>query len=154
MIVRDIMTPDPVTTRDDTSIDDTAKLLTRYRITGLPVVDGNNKVIGIVSEFDLLSKQGQTVGEVMSRGIISVSSDTSVDIVSHLLTDHRIRRLPVIDADQLVGIVSRADIIRGMLVNWICSVCGEVVHSQKAPEVCPKCGTRESFSFSVPNPGD
>lgn len=154
LLVRDIMTANPVTVPDTSPIQEAAKMLTRQNVSGLPVVDSGDRVIGFVSEIDLFSKDGEAVRDVMSRGIISVSPGTSVDIVSQLLTDHRIRRLPVIDGNKLVGIVSRADIVRSMQVYWICTVCGETVHDRNAPDTCPKCGARDSFNFSLPNPGD
>lgn len=154
MLVRDIMTANPLTVGERASIQEAARLLNRHRITGLPVLNSDNKVIGIVTEVDLFSKSGNTVGEVMTREIISVSSDTSVDILSHLLTDHRIRRVPVIDGDKLVGIVSRADIVRMMVYYWLCEVCGEAVKSEMAPELCPKCGARANFVSAVPAPAD
>lgn len=154
MLVRDIMTPDPLTVTESTTIHETARLMSRHRITGLPVLNGAHKVIGIVSESDLFAKKGATVGDVMTREVISVSSDTSVEILSHLLTDHRIRRLPVIDGDKLVGIVSRADIIRMMSVYWFCEVCGETVKGEQSPESCPKCGAKSSFVYAMPFPAD
>jgi CBS domain-containing protein len=147
------MTADPLTVKENTSTEEAIRVLARQHITGLPVVDQDGKVIGIVSEVDLFSKKGNTVGEVMTREVISVSSDTSVEIVSHLLTDHRIRRLPVIDKDRLVGIVTRADIIRMLALHWHCEVCGEVIRGEQAPASCPKCGAKGSFVHASPFPG-
>lgn len=153
MLVKDVMTPDPITVAETSSIQDTARLLTRHRISGLPVVDGDGKVVGVVSEFDLLSKHGTTVADVMTRGVLSVSSDSSIEVVSHLLTDHRIRRVPVIDGHKLVGIVSRSDIIKLMSVYWHCEVCGEAIRGEKAPERCPKCGADSTFVHAMQAPG-
>jgi CBS domain-containing protein len=154
MLVRDIMTVNPITVKETATIQEAARLLSRNRITGLPVVNDDNKMIGIVSESDLFAKKGVFVGDVMTRGVISLSSDTSVDILSHLLTDHRIRRVPVIDGDKLVGIVSRADVIKMMAYYWLCEICGEAVKSDLAPDVCPKCGARANFVSAVPAPAD
>lgn len=154
MLVRDIMTANPLTIQESATIQEAARILTRQRITGLPVINEAGKVIGIVSESDLFGKRGDTVGEVMTRGVISVSSDTSIEILSHLLTDHRIRRVPVIDGDQLVGIISRADIVRMMAYYWMCEVCGEAVKGELAPDVCPKCGAKATFSSAIPYPAD
>lgn len=154
MLVRDIMTVNPITVKETATIQEAARLLSRNRITGLPVVNDDNKMIGIVSESDLFAKKGVFVSDVMTRGVISLSSDTSVDILSHLLTDHRIRRVPVIDGDKLVGIVSRADVIKMMAYYWLCEICGEAVKSDLAPDVCPKCGARSNFVSAVPAPAD
>lgn len=154
MLVRDIMTTNPLTVTETTTIHETARLMSRHRITGLPVLNEAHRVIGIVSESDLFTKKGNSVGDVMTREVISITSDTSVEILTHLLTDHRIRRLPVIDGDKLVGIVSRADIVRMMSVYMFCEVCGEAFKGESAPESCPKCGARSSFVYATPFPAD
>jgi CBS domain-containing protein len=154
MLVRDIMTANPLTVTETTTIHETARLMSRHRITGLPVLNEANRVIGIVSESDLFTKKGTIVGDVMTREVISITSDTSVEILTHLLTDHRIRRLPVIDGDKLVGIVSRADIVRMMSVYMFCEVCGEAFKGELPPEACPKCGARSSFTYAMPFPAD
>ncbi|HEX2915151.1 MAG TPA: CBS domain-containing protein [Chloroflexia bacterium] len=153
MLVRDIMTPDPITVKETTSIHDAARLLARERITGLPVLNEDGKLVGIVSESDLFGRRGQNVADVMTRSIISVSPETAVEIVSHLLTDHRIRRLPVLEGDKLVGIISRADIIRMMITYWTCEVCGEAIRGEQAPEHCPKCGVDGTYVHAMQAPG-
>jgi CBS domain-containing protein len=74
-------------------VGDVAERLRRKRISAVPVVDSAGGVVGIVSEHDLLTKPGTTAGEVMTTGVISVSEDTDVDDVRHLLVDRRIRIL-------------------------------------------------------------
>ncbi len=153
MLVREIMTADPITVNEATSVQDAARLLVRYRITGLPVKDQDGKLTGIVSEADIFSKRGATVGDVMTRDVISVGPDTTVEIVTHLLTDHRIRRVPVMDGDQLLGIVSRADIVRMMAMYWLCEVCGEAIRGEQAPEKCSKCGADSTYVHAMQAPG-
>jgi CBS domain-containing protein len=153
MLVRDIMTPDPITVSEDTSVQDAARLLVQYRITGLPVKSRGGKIVGIVSEADIFSRRGATVGDVMTRDVISVSPETTVEIVAHLLTDHRIRRLPVMDGDKLLGIVSRADIVRMMTMYWLCEVCGEAIRGEHAPEHCSKCGADSTYVHALQAPG-
>jgi CBS domain-containing protein len=147
------MTPEPTTVRENTAIHDAAKLLARQRITGLPVVNPEGRLVGIVSESDIFTKRGETVSDIMSKSVISVSSETSVEIVVHMLTDHRIRRVPVVDGDRLVGIVSRADIIRMMVMYYYCEVCGEAIRGEQAPERCPKCGADGSMVHAMQAPG-
>jgi CBS domain-containing protein len=94
------------------SVDEAARLLTFHDISGLPVCDGG-RVIGVVSEADLIGKSGATVGEVMTSPATTVAESTSLEEVAELLTQQRIRRLPVVDAQgQLVGVVSRRDVLR------------------------------------------
>ena len=109
------------------------------RISGLPVVNDNNLVVGMVTEYDVISKEGRTVSEIMTRGVISVTLDTDLEEVSHILVHERIKRLPVIDKGRLLGIVSRADLVREVATGWMCPVCGEVVRGEEQPECCPRC---------------
>ena len=107
----DIMTPKVVTTREDTSIWDAARVLLDRRYGGMPVVDSSGKVIGMVSGFDVISKRGRTVGEIMSRGVVSVKRGDSLDAVIQLMGLHGIRRVPVREGELLVGIISRSDLL-------------------------------------------
>src|SRR5438094_796018 len=77
-----------------------------------PVCEGG-LVIGVVSEADLIGKSGATVGDVMTSPAVTVAENTSLEHVAEQLTQQRIRRLPVVDADgRLVGVVSRRDVLR------------------------------------------
>jgi CBS domain-containing protein len=99
---------------------DVARLLVQRRISGVPVLDDTGAVVGLVSEHDLISRDGPTAADVMSPGIVSVTEDTEVDDVRHLLVDRRIRRVPVMSGGHLVGIVSRADIVALIAMEWVC----------------------------------
>jgi CBS domain-containing protein len=68
-------------------------------------------LIGMVSGFDVISKSGRTVGEVMSRGVVWVKPNDSIEDVTQLMGLHGIRRVPVCDGDRLVGIISRSDLL-------------------------------------------
>lgn len=154
MKVREIMTSDVISVSEESTIEDAARILARHRISGLPVINAKNALTGLVTEYDFISKQGQTVGDIMSRGVISVTEDTDVEEVSHLLTNRRIRRVPVLRGDQLVGIVSRSDLIKQIAMRWVCPVCGEVVRLPEAPEQCPRCHAPKSvFTHETMNPG-
>jgi CBS domain-containing protein len=107
----DIMTRKVVTTKMDHSIWDTARVLLDKGFGGMPVVDGDGRLIGMVSGFDVISKSGTTVGEIMSRGVVYVKPDDSLDEVIHLMGLHGIRRVPVCEGDRLVGIISRSDLL-------------------------------------------
>ena len=109
--VADIMTRKVVTTKMDRSIWDTARVLLDKGYGGMPVVDSDGKLIGMVSGFDVISKTGKTVGEIMSRGVVYVKPDDSLDEVIHLMGLHGIRRVPVCEGDRLVGIISRSDLL-------------------------------------------
>jgi CBS domain-containing protein len=154
MKVKDIMTSDVISVPGDSTIEDAARLLARHRISGLPVLDQAGMLVGLVTEYDLISRQGQTVSDIMSRGVISISEDTNVEEVAHLLTNQRIRRVPVLRGEQLVGIVSRSDLIKQIAMRWVCPTCGEVVRGAEAPEQCPRCHAPKSvFIHETMQPG-
>src|SRR3569832_1771558 len=134
MQVREIMTSEVVSVSEESTIEDAARILASHRISGLPVINATGSLTGLVTEYDFISKEGHTVADIMSRGVISVTEDTDVEEVSHLLTNRRIRRVPVLRGDRLVGIVSRADLIKQIAMRWVCPVCGEVVRGPAAPE--------------------
>lgn len=154
MKTRDIMTTNVVSVREDTTIEDAARMLTRNHISGLPVVNRDGSLVGLVTEYDLISKQGHFVSDIMSRSVISVSADTEVDAVAHLLSNEHIRRVPVLENGVVVGIISQADLVRQIAMRWVCNVCGEIVRSRNVPETCPRCGAlKEAFTHEVEPPG-
>ncbi len=146
--VGEVMTPNPITVKPETPLQEAIKLLAEHRISGLPVLDDNQKLIGIISDTDLMWQEsgvdtppyimlldsiiylqsparhdkelhkalGQTVGEVMSDGPISIQPQQTLREAAHLMNEKKIRRLPVLDPDteQLIGILSQGDIIRDM----------------------------------------
>jgi CBS domain-containing protein len=117
MIARDIMTRKVITIRPDASAQEAAQLLDRNRISGLPVVDDHSRIIGIITEADIISKvdrEGLSVGDIMSREIIAVDEETPVNEIAAMLTERRIKRVPVVCNGKLAGIVSRADIVHAV----------------------------------------
>lgn len=154
MKAEDIMTTRVITVTENQTKQQAARLLSQHRISGLPVVNDHNVVVGVVTEYDVISKEGRTVGEIMTRGVISVTPDTDLEEVSHILVHERIKRLPVIDKGRLLGIVSRADLVREVAMGWMCPVCGEVVRGEEKPERCPRCEARNvPASFEPMPPG-
>lgn len=148
------MTTNVVSVREGSSIEDAARLLARHRISGLPVVNEANALVGMVTEHDLISKDGHSVADIMSRSVISVSVETTVEEVAHLLTIQHIRRVPVLQGGKVVGILSRSDLVRQIAMRWVCSVCGEIVRSARVPQQCPRCSAPESaFTHEVEPPG-
>lgn len=145
MKVADIMTTRVITVTEKQTKQQAARLLSEHHISGLPVVNAGDTLVGVVTEYDIISKPGHRVGEIMTRGVISVSPDTDVEEVRHILVHEHIKRVPVLDQGRLVGIVSRADLVREVAMSWICPVCGEMVRGEEQPESCPRCG-----ALSVP----
>ncbi len=117
MLAKDIMTT-PVTTVDSNiSARKLAQIFMKHNISGAPVLDKKGKVAGIVSDGDLLTGKGQRVASFMTRRIISVPEDASVEEIANLMTVHKIKHLPVVKGEKLVGIVCRADIIRAIAIG-------------------------------------
>ena len=138
--VKEIMTTKVITVPAAMPVEQVAQVLSEQHITGLPVVDQQKRVIGIVSEFDLLSRRGATAADIMSREVVSVSEETDAGEVAQLLTNQRIRRVPVLDAGRLVGIVSRSDLVRLFtLTRWICARCGYFERGFDRPTRCAVC---------------
>jgi CBS domain-containing protein len=154
MKAEDVMTTRVITVTEQQTKQQAARLLSQHHISGLPVVNTDQIVVGVVSEYDVISKEGKTVGEIMTRGVISVTPDTDLEDVGQILVHERIKRLPVLDHGRLVGIVSRADLVREVALRWVCPVCGEVMHSEEQPERCPRCGASSvPASFELVPPG-
>jgi len=144
MKAQELMTRDVVTVGLGTSVTDIASLLVRRRIGAVPVVTAENYVVGIVSESDLFRRaelrteprrswllelfadrdalaheftrvHGQAASDVMTRPVIAVKEDAEIAEVARLLDAHKIKRVPVLRERKLVGIVSRADIVRALV---------------------------------------
>jgi CBS-domain-containing membrane protein len=139
--VKDVMTTRVVAVRKDAKFKDMAALLTEHRVSAFPVLDEEDKVIGVVSEADLLSKEALVAGvgiqaarlgrvsgspyhdefakaaavtaaELMTKPPIVVTPDEFVTSAARLMYHGRVKRLPVVGVNgQLVGIVSRADVL-------------------------------------------
>lgn len=113
-LARDVMTTTVITTTPEISIQEISRLLSFHNVSGLPVLDPSGAPIGMVSEADLLGKRGATVADIMSRELVSVSEETSLETVAQLMAQRRIKRVPVVRGQRVVGIVSRADIVRAL----------------------------------------
>jgi CBS domain-containing protein len=111
MLAKQIMTRDVITASPELSIKELAMLLIKNQISGVPVADKDGKIIGLVSEADIISKKGKQVQAIMSQQVFSVAEEASIEEIARLMTTQRIKRVPVMNAGKLVGIVSRADIV-------------------------------------------
>ena len=144
MQAKDVMTAEVVTARPDSSVADIAALLLQHRISAVPILDDAHRVVGIVSEGDLvrrvgddadhgswwlrlfagpaspgeyIKRHGRRADEVMTRNVISVALETPLGEIARLLERKRIKRVPVLDqGGQLAGIISRANLLQGLAV--------------------------------------
>lgn len=140
--VREVMTTDVVTVPDSASFKEIVRLLHEHRISALPVVDADGRIVGIVSEADLLLKEeyeprpegkggliafgrkrlerrkaaGLVARQLMTEPVVTVSPEATVREAARLMHARRVKRLPVVDGEgRVVGIVSRADLLKVFL---------------------------------------
>jgi predicted transcriptional regulator len=147
--VGDVMVGNVLVVHSGDSVDDAVRLIVDSRITGVPVVDEEHHILGIVAESDVLGKRGQTVDDVMTRDIITTEETTSLEAAAETMLTRRIRRLPVIRDGRLVGILTRADLLRHVRhTHWTCDWCATTVIGLRPPNACPQCGG-ESWTFEV-----
>jgi CBS domain-containing protein len=131
MRAKDVMTSPAITVKPETRCKDAAALLVRRRISALPVVDASGRLVGLVSEADLLPLEAtpdprsqatplpartmplpQTVNEVMTPEVYTVDEDTDLGIVAQRMLDANVKRFPVLRGHRVVGVVSRHDLVR------------------------------------------
>lgn len=147
MNARDVMTTEVITVNPSTTVRALAALLSEKSISGAPVIDATGRLVGIVSEGDLLHRaetgterrvqrrrswwldsvaaeeeaardyvkaHGRTVNDIMSRDVVSVSETTDLGEIAHLLETKKVKRVPVLRDGRVVGIVSRANLVRAL----------------------------------------
>jgi CBS-domain-containing membrane protein len=120
----DIMTTNVITAKKDMVLTDVIALLLRWHISAMPVVDDEDRIVGIVSEIDLVNltfdgnARDTTVEEIMVTDIVSFSPDTHLADLVQSFSKRHLRRVPIIDKGKVVGIVSRRDILREMLRRY------------------------------------
>jgi acetoin utilization protein AcuB len=129
MLVGERMTRNPVTILDTASIDDGIHLMREKKVRRLPVLDESGKMVGIVSDKDLLHAAPSpatslsvyelhyllaklTIKQVMSSPVISVGPDTPLEEAARVMADNKIGGLPVTEGDKLVGIITETDVFK------------------------------------------
>ena len=116
MNIRDVMTPNPRTVSPGDSIQSAAAIM-RDEDTGVvPIVD-NGRAVGVVTDRDIVvravadgNQLNQTVGQIATNAVVCASPDMSTREAAQLMSDHQVRRLPVVENERLVGIVSIGDL--------------------------------------------
>ena len=129
MLIREIMTKKPVTTRSETSVSDALDLMHAKNVHRIPVLDAKGRLIGIVSESDLLYASPSpatslnvweihslmaklTVGKVMTRKVITVPEDAPIEKAAQIMVENKIGGLPVVREKALVGIITETDLFK------------------------------------------
>jgi CBS domain-containing protein len=143
ILVQDVMTRKVITVLKYENVMHVAGILSEQNISGLPVVDKENKLIGIITQADILSmvgvrkehtfkdllkhmfgeplperKAGDIVADIMASPAVTIKPQANIAEAAQLMDEKRIRRLPVVDdRNMLLGIISRADILKAVLRN-------------------------------------
>lgn len=159
MKVRDVMTRCAISVPADASVLQAGELMVRHDISGLPVTDANGHLVGIVTERDFLRPAGTStvfrrprwlqlitgqsmppaeperlrerrIADVMTREPATVGEDTALEEVVRIMDSRRIKRLPVLRDGQLVGIISRGDLLRALVQSI--RISSEAVIAQEA----------------------
>ncbi len=142
MLAKDVMTTKIVKVSPDNSIRQACKIMLDYHVSGIPVVDDDGHLLGIISEGDLIRRTelgggvfapteiampaderadayvkrcSWKVGDTMSRDPVTIDEETSLIRVAQLMQEHGIKRVPVMRAGELIGIVGRADLLQAIL---------------------------------------
>jgi CBS domain-containing protein len=114
----DVMTTSVTTIAPEATVDEAIRILLENQISGLPVVDARGMLAGMISEFQLLETvfdpqiRDEPVCGFMTKDVISVEEGASLADVASLFIMHRIRRVPVLRGGQLVGLITRRDLLR------------------------------------------
>lgn len=141
MKVKDVMTSDVITVGPDATYKDVVETLARHHISGVPVVDADGTMLGLITEADLLPKEARTTQErkpmigllaeallgrlpawvvkadaadaraLMTADVITVGPDENLHVAARRMIDNSVKRLPVVEDGRLLGILSRADVL-------------------------------------------
>ncbi len=143
MKAADLMTREIVTVRPETPLADAIRLMLEHRVSGLPVVDGDGQLVGLLTEGDLLHRaetgtdavrlgwlkallargrmaeryvhtHGRRVRDAMARDVLTVGEASPLDGIIRIMESRHVRRVPVVEGGRLVGIVSRSDLVRAL----------------------------------------
>ena len=118
MKIREIMTNPAIRINQEEPVSVAARLLARYNVGSLPVCTGEGKLCGVVTDRDLVTRcmasgilpEKTTVGEIMTRGVVTVRPDADTVTAARLMAERQIRRMPVVENGRLCGMVSLGDL--------------------------------------------
>jgi len=121
LTARDVMRENVITVGAEASLHDAIELLMQHKISGLPVVDAKQRVIGVITEKDMVKllyePRGKLkkVGDLMVQKVVSFEVDTPLVEICDCLMSESFRRVPIVDNGKLVGLISRADLMPTLL---------------------------------------
>ena len=119
---REIMTPDPTCVRASESVHDAARRMAELGVGALPICGEDNKLKGVITDRDIVVKviaagndpRAVHAGELAQGEAVTIGADDTAEEILATMRTHQVRRLPVIDGDDLVGVVALADVARGL----------------------------------------
>ena len=117
---RDIMTKEVITVGPDITLAEAIKILVEKKISGMPVINTSGEIVGILSEKDILNfafgrnPQNIRVMEAMTKNVLSFPPDAAVALIASAIASRRFRRVPIVEAGKVVGIISRRDIMKSV----------------------------------------
>lgn len=179
MRARDIMTKGVVSIAESATIYEAAELMVSTRVSGLPVLDSTGILVGVVSEADLIGR-GETPGlrngdallrrisedvseaiafvkahsnvvrDIMSRGVVTISEDTRLEEIAQLMLQRRIKRLPVLRGSQLVGMVSRINLVQALISSSGQRPVGTAAGPAGATAAAPSAAAPSAAAPSAP----
>ncbi|MFH0977571.1 MAG: CBS domain-containing protein [Spirochaetota bacterium] len=115
------MTKDIITLKEDASAKDAIKLLLEKRISGIPIVSDNMKLVGVVTEKDLLelsfydTTENISVSDIMTSNVVSMDKETDLLEICEFFMHNNYKRIPIVSDNTLVGIISRKDMLKYIL---------------------------------------
>lgn len=144
MIIERKMTRNPITCAPDMSIQDASDLMKNEHVHRLPVLDKNGKLVGVISEKDILKAAPSpastlsvyetnyllsklTVKEIMKRKPVTVSKDTTIEDAATIMIDQDLSCLPVLEGDKLIGIVSKTDLFKMLVESFGARIPGTTI---------------------------
>jgi len=122
--VKDVMDKEVVTVLPDESVREISKMLVKNRLSGVPVVDKKDRLVGFISERDIITAVKakdflkKKAKDIMNKKVFSVKEDMLAEEVTKIFTDYPFRYLPVIKEGKVIGIVSRKQIIEKLLGHY------------------------------------
>ena len=111
---REVMTTDLICTGPETSVQELARLLAFHNVSALPILDADGRVVGVASEADVIARRGATVADIMSRDLVVATEDDTLESIAQQMAQRRVKRVLIMRGDQLVGLVSRADLVHAL----------------------------------------
>jgi tRNA nucleotidyltransferase (CCA-adding enzyme) len=163
MNVGDLMTHDVLSISPSASVQELSGILAEKDLSSLPVTDAG-RLVGVVSEADVIGKSGALVADIMTPSPLTATESMSLVDLAALLTQKRIKRVPVVRGEQVVGMISQRDLVRGMAGGVIAAqdlghdvkqVKSGAVHEARAVAMeliwkCDDCGHIEQAAENPP----